>query len=123
MPSMEKCPVGSLLSPLSVPAVPCQTSIATVRPRRLRVAAAHYWTVSATLVQDPESGLCFLLDAGEGTLGQLRRRFTPEGAAEVINSLAFVSISHMHADHHGGLSSVLSQRDQVRRHPLHLYFG
>ena len=43
-----------------------------------------------------------LLDCGEGTYGQLRRRY---GAAsdEIIGSLKCIWISHIHADHHAGL--------------------
>ena len=43
-----------------------------------------------------------LLDCGEGTYGQLRRRY---GAAtdEIVAGLKCVWISHIHADHHAGL--------------------
>eukprot|EP01062_Namystynia_karyoxenos_P062218 TRINITY_DN55134_c0_g1_i1.p1 TRINITY_DN55134_c0_g1~~TRINITY_DN55134_c0_g1_i1.p1 ORF type:complete len:856 (+),score=240.38 TRINITY_DN55134_c0_g1_i1:81-2570(+) len=51
-----------------------------------------------------------LLDAGEGTLGQLARIADP---AEVLSTLELVWISHMHADHHLGLPSLLHYRHQV----------
>ena len=55
----------------------------------------------------------FLLDAGEGTLGQLRRRFGFHGAAAAVASLAFVYVSHIHADHHLGLVRILAERQRV----------
>ncbi|GFP79691.1 zinc phosphodiesterase elac protein 2 [Phtheirospermum japonicum] len=51
-----------------------------------------------------------LLDCGEATLGQLKRRFGIEGADEAVSSLRCIWISHIHADHHAGLASVLAQR-------------
>lgn len=55
-----------------------------------------------------------LMDAGEGTLGQLRRRFGADGAARVLRSVGCVWISHMHADHHLGLLAVLTEITRVR---------
>ena len=46
-----------------------------------------------------------LLDAGEGTVGAMRRQFGAE-TASVILRLELVWISHMHADHHLGLLQV-----------------
>ncbi|KAK6141748.1 hypothetical protein DH2020_024517 [Rehmannia glutinosa] len=51
-----------------------------------------------------------LLDCGEATLGQLKRRFGIEGADEVVRSLRCIWISHIHADHHTGLARILVQR-------------
>lgn len=44
-----------------------------------------------------------LLDCGEGSLGQLTRRFGQAGVRDVVCSLACVWVSHIHADHHAGL--------------------
>ena len=44
-----------------------------------------------------------LLDCGEGTYGQLRRRYG-ERADAVVAGLKGVWISHIHADHHAGLA-------------------
>lgn len=44
-----------------------------------------------------------LLDCGEGSLGQLTRRFGVAGVRQIVCSLACVWISHIHADHHAGL--------------------
>ena len=75
-----------------------------------------------------------LLDCGEGTLGQLTRHFgssstrlafaegaPPSPVAEsalvgvdaCLAALQLVFISHMHADHHLGLASILTARHRV----------
>ncbi len=64
------------------------------------------------MVEVPDFG-CVLLDAGEGTLGQLRRRFGTKGAERVYERLRILYISHMHADHHIGLRRVLMDRLRV----------
>jgi ribonuclease Z len=48
-----------------------------------------------------------LFDAGEGTLGQLFQIVGSAGVASVIETLAAVLITHLHADHHLGLVRVL----------------
>lgn len=45
-----------------------------------------------------------LLDCGEGTLSQLIRLLGPAGADAALRSLHCIWISHIHADHHAGLS-------------------
>lgn len=62
--------------------------------------------VSATLLRVPGQG-SYLLDCGEGTLGQLRRLFGPEKLKEVFKDLKMIWISHLHADHHLGTASVI----------------
>lgn len=51
-----------------------------------------------------------LLDCGEGTLGQLTRRFGRAKVKDIVCSLACVWVSHIHADHHAGLSRILAAR-------------
>eukprot|EP01061_Rhynchopus_euleeides_P013281 TRINITY_DN23206_c0_g1_i1.p1 TRINITY_DN23206_c0_g1~~TRINITY_DN23206_c0_g1_i1.p1 ORF type:complete len:744 (+),score=257.81 TRINITY_DN23206_c0_g1_i1:43-2274(+) len=51
-----------------------------------------------------------LLDTGEGTLGQIRRC---RPAREVLGGLRLVWISHIHADHHAGLATLLCHRAQL----------
>ena len=55
-----------------------------------------------------------LLDAGEGCLGALRRRFGCATDA-MVGGLELVWISHMHADHHLGLVAILEVH--TRLHP------
>jgi ribonuclease Z len=58
-----------------------------------------------------------LLDAGEGTLGQLSRHFGPH-LDEAISNLKCVFISHMHADHHLGLMRVILKHQSLTTEPL-----
>eukprot|EP00180_Rhodochaete_pulchella_P002331 Plantae.Rhodophyta-Rhodochaete_pulchella.ctg35352.p1 GENE.Plantae.Rhodophyta-Rhodochaete_pulchella.ctg35352~~Plantae.Rhodophyta-Rhodochaete_pulchella.ctg35352.p1 ORF type:complete len:456 (+),score=73.84 Plantae.Rhodophyta-Rhodochaete_pulchella.ctg35352:38-1369(+) len=51
-----------------------------------------------------------LIDAGEATFGQLVRSLGWKGAENVIRQLRMIWISHMHADHHLGLLSILERR-------------
>ncbi|XP_037093725.1 ribonuclease Z, mitochondrial-like [Pollicipes pollicipes] len=51
-----------------------------------------------------------LLDCGEGTHGQLVRLLGQQRAAAVLRRLGAVYISHLHADHHIGLISILEAR-------------
>ena len=67
---------------------------------------SKYRNVSATLLRVPGYG-SYLLDCGENTLGQLKRVFPPEELAEVLRDLKLIWISHLHADHHLGTTSVI----------------
>ncbi|KAF2194889.1 hypothetical protein K469DRAFT_744655 [Zopfia rhizophila CBS 207.26] len=67
---------------------------------------SKYRNVSATLVRVPGVGN-YLFDCGENTLGQLQRVFNPEELAEVLRNLRMIWISHLHADHHLGTTSVI----------------
>ncbi|PKA59063.1 ribonuclease Z [Apostasia shenzhenica] len=75
---------------------------------------SKYRNVSSILVNLFSKGT-FLLDCGEGTLAQLKRRFGIEGADNVVKSLKFIWISHIHADHHTGLARILALRCQLLR--------
>ena len=67
---------------------------------------SKYRNVSSTLLRVPGSG-SYLLDCGENTLGQLRRIYRPKQLSELLRDLRLIWISHLHADHHLGLSSVI----------------
>ncbi|KAF7357029.1 hypothetical protein MVEN_01039500 [Mycena venus] len=86
--------------------------------------------VSSTLVRIPFRG-SILLDAGEGTYGQLARHFGP-GVGDVLRDLRCIFVSHIHGDHHTGVARILAKRRQldppatqplylVSIHKLHLY--
>lgn len=62
--------------------------------------------VSGTLLRIPGRG-SYLFDAGENTLGQLRRKFSPAQVSEILQELRMIWISHMHADHHLGTAGVI----------------
>ncbi|KAG8623523.1 hypothetical protein KVT40_008499 [Elsinoe batatas] len=67
---------------------------------------SKYRNVSGTLVRVPGWG-SILLDAGENTIGQLRRVYSPDEFAAVMRDLRCIWISHLHADHHLGTASVI----------------
>ncbi|QSZ34795.1 hypothetical protein DSL72_007653 [Monilinia vaccinii-corymbosi] len=66
---------------------------------------SKYRNVSATLLRVPEYGN-YLFDAGENTLGQMKRVFGKE-LPGVLSNLKAIWISHLHADHHLGTVSVI----------------
>ncbi|KAH6654285.1 hypothetical protein BKA67DRAFT_564634 [Truncatella angustata] len=66
---------------------------------------SKYRNVSATLVRVPGYGN-YLFDAGENTMGQLRRVFGDE-LPSIMRDLKVIWISHLHADHHLGTAGVI----------------
>jgi ribonuclease BN (tRNA processing enzyme) len=54
-----------------------------------------------------------LLDPGEGTLGQIRRRYGRSNTAIILEHLQMVWVSHTHHDHVGGLRTILEERARV----------
>ena len=56
-----------------------------------------------------------LLDAGEGSLGQLQALLGPEGARGALRGLSAIFISHHHADHHLGLMRLLEALHQLHQ--------
>ncbi|KAL8720582.1 MAG: hypothetical protein Q9225_002571 [Loekoesia sp. 1 TL-2023] len=69
-------------------------------------APSKYRNVSATLLRVPGSGN-YLFDCGEGTLGQLKRLYAPSHLRGLLRGLKAIWVSHMHADHHLGTTSVI----------------
>ena len=77
--------------------------------------------VSATLLRVPGCG-SYLMDCGENTLGQLKRMYTTHQLAEIFQDLKLIWISHLHADHHLGITSVIKAwykevhgKDEIKR--------
>ncbi|XP_052183390.1 tRNase Z TRZ3, mitochondrial [Diospyros lotus] len=78
---------------------------------------SKYRNVSSIFINLFSKG-SLLLDCGEGTLGQLKRRFGIEGANDAVKGLRCIWISHIHADHHSGLARILAlRRDLLRGEP------
>ncbi|KDE03913.1 hypothetical protein MVLG_05605 [Microbotryum lychnidis-dioicae p1A1 Lamole] len=74
---------------------------------------SKYRNVSATLLHLPGDEGYILLDAGEGTWGQIARCFgddPKEGKEKVLRSIKMIFISHLHQDHHAGLTTLLRGR-------------
>lgn len=74
---------------------------------------SKYRNVSGTLVRIPGWG-SLLLDAGEGTMNTLQRMFPQDQLRHILKDLRLVWISHLHADHHLGLTSVIKAWNEVR---------
>ncbi|XP_072259399.1 zinc phosphodiesterase ELAC protein 2 [Pyxicephalus adspersus] len=67
--------------------------------------------VSSTLVHISPSQV-LLLDCGEGTFGQLYRHYGDK-VDDILCQLSAVFVSHIHADHHTGLLSILYERERA----------
>ncbi|KAK2462756.1 hypothetical protein APHAL10511_005274 [Amanita phalloides] len=93
-----------------------------------------YRNVSSTLLSIPGWGNV-LLDAGEGTWGQLVRQYglgqgpsepvegTCRDVWQMLRDLKCIFISHIHADHHLGVATILAKRkalDPPPKNPLYL---
>ncbi|ORX60584.1 hypothetical protein DM01DRAFT_1380882 [Hesseltinella vesiculosa] len=74
---------------------------------------SKYRNVSATLIKIPSYG-SVLLDAGEGTYGQMLRHFGADSIEDELRALKFIFVSHLHADHHLGVIHLLTQRKKLR---------
>ncbi|KAF9728380.1 metallo-beta-lactamase superfamily protein [Paraphaeosphaeria minitans] len=81
---------------------------------------SKYRNVSATLVRVPGVGN-YLLDAGEGTVGQLQRVFGTDELVDVLRNLRMIWISHLHADHHLGTVSVIREWYRAKHNSVPKY--
>ncbi|CAG8440575.1 11933_t:CDS:10 [Diversispora eburnea] len=77
---------------------------------------SKYRNVTATLLTIPNNG-CILLDVGEGTYSSLTRHLGKHGdkmgIEKCLYDLKCIFISHMHADHHLGLTRILSKWNEL----------
>lgn len=105
---------GAARQQISTPAVQAETSAQDIPSPDAEIIClgtgsampSQYRNVAATLLRVPGCG-SYLLDCGENTLGQLKRMYTGPQLAELLRDLKLIWISHLHADHHLGLTSVI----------------
>ena len=76
---------------------------------------SKYRNVSAVMLRMPADMGNYLFDCGEGTLGQLRRMFDEHQLDLILCDLKAIWISHLHADHHLGLSMLLRAAHVARK--------
>lgn len=74
---------------------------------------SKYRNVTSILLRNQAKDASILMDCGEASLGQLYKRFGQQETEEILKSLRFVWISHIHADHHMGLASIIGARSRV----------
>ncbi|SCU77631.1 LADA_0A01420g1_1 [Lachancea dasiensis] len=76
---------------------------------------SKYRNVISTLVKVPykQNGKVIdrniLLDAGENTLGSIKRNIPDVQLPRLFQNLRLIYLSHLHADHHLGIASLLSE--------------
>ncbi len=73
---------------------------------------SKYRCVSSILVETARDNF-ILLDCGEGTLLQIHRQFGRQSALNILRNLRAIYISHLHADHHMGLISLVQERSKA----------
>nr|CAH8868868.1 unnamed protein product [Trichobilharzia regenti] len=73
-----------------------------------------YRNISCILMQlDPDNFI--MLDCGEGSLSQLYALYGLEKGNEILRKIKLILITHMHADHHGGVFTVALARWNLLR--------
>ncbi|KAL5106152.1 Zinc phosphodiesterase ELAC protein 2 [Taenia crassiceps] len=80
---------------------------------------SKYRNISAILIRlSPDE--CILLDCGEGTLNQLYALHGIEKTHKLLRGLRLILITHMHADHHGGVMTIARKVYDLTRDPAGL---
>ncbi|KAF9427791.1 hypothetical protein BGZ76_002186 [Entomortierella beljakovae] len=82
---------------------------------------SKYRNVTGNLLDIPNRGT-FILDAGEGSYGQMYRLFgkktnaedETDGVDEKIKKLKGIFVSHLHADHHLGVVTLIDKWNKLR---------
>ena len=80
---------------------------------------SKYRNVSGNMIRIPGKG-SIILDCGENTLAQLSRLYGSE-LKSVLGDIRCIFISHLHADHHLGVLSVVSEILKLTDKSLYVY--
>lgn len=98
----------------SIPSIVTSSQGDDVRVTFLGTGASvpsKYRNVTGILLQHKDASI--LIDCGESSLGQLYKRFGKAATEDILRSLSCIWISHIHADHHMGLASIIGARSRV----------
>lgn len=86
---------------------------------------SKYRNVVSTLVKLPYQNAegkidsrIILLDAGENTLGTISRMFSSIDCSNIFKDLKMIYLSHLHADHHLGIISLLKEWYKHNKHQV-----
>lgn len=103
---------GSLVPPAAVTS-PVGSDIQVTFLGTGAAVPSKYRNVTGILLQFISRHASILMDCGEGSLGQLYKRFGQKGTEDILRRLKFIWISHIHADHHVGLPAILGARTRL----------
>lgn len=78
-------------------------------PSKYRNVVSTLLKVPYTTAQDCTKNRIMLLDAGENTLGTMRRNFSSTALQAIFKDMKMIYLSHLHADHHLGIISILKE--------------
>nr|CDS31343.2 zinc phosphodiesterase [Hymenolepis microstoma] len=76
---------------------------------------SKYRNISAILVRLSPND-CILLDCAEGTLNQFYALYGIEETHRLLRGLKLILITHMHADHHGGVLTIARKVHELINH-------
>lgn len=78
-------------------------------PSKYRNVASTLFKVPYVHSDDSVETRCVLFDAGENTIGSLKRIFLSRDYIRLMKNLRVLYLSHLHADHHLGFISLLKE--------------
>lgn len=78
-------------------------------PSKYRNVVSTFLKVPFKDVNGEVTNRNILLDAGENTIGTIKRMFSSIDVAKIFKDLKLVYLSHLHADHHLGIMSILKE--------------
>ncbi|GMM31737.1 tRNase Z [Martiniozyma asiatica (nom. inval.)] len=94
------------------PNVPLKNQVETFILGTGSALPQRYRNVICSMVRIPKDQSTFqtvVLDAGEGSLGMLKRNYNEKEIDQIFSELSMIYLSHLHADHHLGIVDFLKE--------------